>query len=122
MPYALYIACSLQTTSKGVPMSPIRETRDDRVAKLKGKFLALNRLRRLKEFVRYDRAADGDLPHPFPQDYVEECRDALWQLLWEDYEKEDRLPDLERLVRMVKRRPSRSFYPDAPSVPDDDDF
>lgn len=102
-------------------MSPTKETRDDRVAKLKGKFLALPRIRRLKEFVRYDRAADGDLPHPFPKDYVEECRDALWELLWEDYEKEDRLPDLERLVRLVRRRPSKSFFPDATSAKDDDD-
>jgi hypothetical protein len=102
-------------------MSQPKETRDDRVAKLKRKFLALNKVRRIKEYVRYDRAADGDLPHPYPQEYVENCRDALWELLWEDYEKEDKLPNLERYVRMVRRRPSKSFFPDPATKPDNDD-
>ena len=53
---------------------PIKETRDDRVERLKNKFRSMPLHERVDEYVRYDRAADGELPHPYPQEYVEDCQ------------------------------------------------
>ncbi len=83
------------------------ENRRDRIARLKRKFLPLSKIRRLLEFVRYDRAKNGQLPHPFPDEYVEDCRQALWELLLEDYENDN--DRLSRVLRLAEKRPSDPF-------------
>lgn len=83
------------------------ERRQDRIAKLKRKFLSLTKIQRLLEFVRYDRAKNGDIPHGLPQEYVEECREALWEMVLEDFENDRARVD--RLVTAARKRPSEPF-------------
>lgn len=83
------------------------ENRRDRVARLKRKFLRLSRVERVKEFVRYDRAKNGLLPHPFPEEYVEDSRQALWEMLVEDYKDDN--DRLGKWIRGFERRPSEPF-------------
>lgn len=83
------------------------ESRQDRIAKLKRKFLSLNKVQRIHEFVRYDRAKNGDILHGLPQEYVEECRDALWEMVLEDFE--NNRSRVDRLVTAARKRPSEPF-------------
>jgi hypothetical protein len=83
------------------------ESRQDRIARLKRKFLSLTKIQRLLEFVRYDRAKNGQLPHGMPQELVEECRDALWEMVLEDFENDRARVD--RLVTAARKRPSEPF-------------
>jgi hypothetical protein len=83
------------------------ENRQDRIARLKRKFLSLTKIQRLLEFVRYDRAKNGDILHGLPQDYVEECRDALWEMVLEDFENDRGRVD--RLLTAARKRPSEPF-------------
>ncbi len=95
-----------------------KETRDDRVAKLKQKFLSLHPDERIDEYVRYNRAAKGELPHELPQEYIEECRDALYELLFEDYGKVQALDFLDFLIEQAEENPSRPFIHDPDSKDD----
>jgi hypothetical protein len=82
------------------------ETRSERIERLKNKFRTLGGLRLLKEYVRYERARDGTLPHPFPPSYVEEIMEALERLIREHYD-DGRL--VEKRLDIVRRFPSEPF-------------
>ena len=88
------------------------ESKRDRLERLKRKFMGLQKVRRLLEYVRYRRARDGDLPHPYPQAYVDDVAQALWEMVCEDYpEKSQR----ERFIDLADKRAAEPF-PD-PSSP-----
>lgn len=91
------------------------ESRRERLERLKRKFMGLSKIRRLLEYVRYRRARDGDLPHPYPQAYVDDVAQALWEMVCEDY------PDRaqrERFVDLASKRASEPFMvPDPPKKP-----
>ena len=98
---------------------PPNETREDRVDRLKNKFRSMPFDERVGEYVRYDRAANGELPHPYPQEYVEDCRDALWEMLFEDYGKIRGLDLLDALLEIAREHPSKPFIC-GPNPSDDD--
>ncbi len=98
---------------------PPNETRDDRVERLKNKFRSTPLDERVGEYVRYDRAAGGELAHPYPQEYVEDCRDALSEMLFEDYGKVQALDLLDWLIEEARERPSKPFIRD-PNSSDED--
>jgi hypothetical protein len=91
------------------------ESRRERLERLKRKFMGLSKIRRLLEYIRYRRARDGDLPHPYPQAYVDDVAQALWEMVCEDY------PDRaqrERFVELAgKRTPEPFMVPDPPKKP-----
>lgn len=88
------------------------ESRRERLERLKRKFMALSKIRRLLEYVRYRRARDGELPHPYPQAYVDDVTQALWEMVCEDYPER---PQRERFVDLASKRASEPFMvPDPP--------
>ncbi|MEY4744516.1 MAG: hypothetical protein RL272_461 [Candidatus Parcubacteria bacterium] len=88
------------------------ESKRERLERLKRKFMGLSKIRRLIEYVRYRRARDGDLPHPYPQAYVDDVTQALWEMVCEDYpEKSQRA----RFIDLAAKRASEPFL--EPSVP-----
>ena len=83
-----------------------REVRE-RVRRLKNKFVSLSKVERLREYVRYERAATGVLAHRLPTEYVNEVFMALEELLMDDFENDRR--KLERWLDVIRRSPSRPF-------------
>jgi len=83
-----------------------REVRE-RVRRLKNKFRSLTRVELLHEYVRYERALDGELPHPFPNAYVTEVFMALDDLVNETFDSD--WPKANRFLDIVRKRPSRPF-------------
>ncbi len=85
------------------------EDRFDRIARLKRKFLSLSKAGRIKQYVRYDRAVQGELPIPegMPMEYFHDCREALADLLYEDFDGDVlRIP---RFLEIARRRQSEPF-------------
>lgn len=83
-----------------------REVRE-RVARLRNKFRRLSRTERMREYVRYERAATGELTHALPTDYVNEVLMALEEHLLEEFGGD--WHRMERWLDVVRRRPSRPF-------------
>ena len=91
------------------PKNPPKETRDDRVRRLKNKFRTLGGLGLVKEYIRYERAKDGTLPHQFQAQYIEEIMAAMEQLIREHYKDDGR--HIVRTLGMVRKYPSKPFLP-----------
>lgn len=85
-------------------MDPQRRQRIDH---FKRKFLNLRKVDLLREYVRYERARDGTLPHPFPQAYVDEAVIALDELLIERFGERSRA--VRRMLDILRRQEPRPF-------------
>lgn len=85
------------------------ETRAQRIERLKNKFRRLGGPSLLKEYVRYERAKDGQLPHPFPADYVEEIMEALEQLIREKFDDDGKR--IVRYLEILRKKDPQPFLP-----------
>jgi len=83
-----------------------REVRE-RVGRLRNKFRSLTKVERMREYVRYERAATGELAHRFPTDYVNEVLMALEEHLLEEFGGD--WQKMERWLDVVRKQPSRPF-------------
>lgn len=88
-------------------MTTAPEDRRDRIERMKRKFMRLSKTERIAEFVRHERALLGALPHKFPQEYLEDCVEALGQMMGVDYA--DNPPRLDRALRLMRTVNSKPF-------------
>ena len=88
-------------------MDPPKETRGQRVSRLKNKFRHLGSHGLLREYVRYERAKAGQLAHPYPPEYVAEVMDALQQLILERFDNDGQR--IGRFLKIVRKKDSEPF-------------
>ncbi|MEK9152607.1 MAG: hypothetical protein AAB692_04535 [Patescibacteria group bacterium] len=86
-----------------------KENRGERIDRLKNKFRSLSRIRKLQELLRYNRALRGELPIPpgVPRKYLEECHEALKDLVIEEFEP----GTLGHFLELMRLKPSKPFSP-----------
>ena len=90
-------------------MASKNDPRRASVEHFKRKFERLTKIEKLLELVRYERARDGQIdPGKLPKEFLEDGARALREILLEDYRDEK---DLERILTVARKRPSKPFGP-----------
>lgn len=90
-------------------MASHKDPRRASVEHFKRKFGHLSKVQKLLELVRYERARDGQIdPGKLPKEFLEDGAQALREMLLEEYRDER---DLERILAVARKRPSKPFGP-----------